>query len=121
MTTCESLTASPQLTATAIGNVPSIAPWTTSGKPVDRACVLLPEGDQTMGSWPFEASRAAVPRATPPAPRMATLIDAAPERRRMRSSRTKTLLLLPVGPIVAAAIPPVRDGVGDQNISLEKR
>lgn len=57
----------------------SIAPEESNGEPEMRSLVEAPDGDQSIGSCEFSTNRAALPKATAPAPAIPTLMPVAAE------------------------------------------
>ena len=57
--------------------VDCIAPVAVRGEPNIKSLVPAPDGDQSMGSCEFSTNRAALPKATAPAPAIPTLIPVA--------------------------------------------
>ena len=57
--------------------VACIAPVAVRGEPDINSLVPAPDGDQSMGSCEFSTNRAALPKATAPAPAIPTLIPVA--------------------------------------------
>lgn len=57
--------------------VACIAPVAARGEPDINSLVPAPDGDQSMGSCEFSTNRAALPKATAPAPAIPTLIPVA--------------------------------------------
>lgn len=57
--------------------VDPIAPVASNGEPEMRSLVEAPDGDQSIGSCEFSTNRAALPKATAPAPAIPTLMPVA--------------------------------------------